>query len=63
MEQIKIDMKKFGKGLIGESDLFNVIFNKRLGGRPIILETPNNLDGYKIEIEEVRRKFNELREN
>lgn len=55
--------EKFGKGLIGESDLFNVIFNERLEGRPIILETPNNLDGYKIEIEEVRRKFNELREN
>ncbi|MDU7298801.1 MAG: endonuclease IV, partial [Finegoldia magna] len=29
----------------------------------IILETPNDLDGYKIEIEEVRRKFHELREN
>lgn len=55
--------EKFGKGLIGESDLFNVIFNERLEGRPIILETPNDLDGYKIEIEEVRRKFNELREN
>ncbi|MDU5236953.1 MAG: deoxyribonuclease IV [Finegoldia magna] len=55
--------EKFGKGLIGESDLFNVIFNERLEGRPIILETPNNLDGYKIEIEKIRRKFNELREN
>ena len=55
--------EKFGKGLIGKSDLFNVIFNERLEGRPIILETPNNLDGYKIEIEKIRRKFNELREN
>lgn len=55
--------EKFGKGLIGESDLLNVIFNERLEGRPIILETPNDLDGYKIEIKEVRRKFNELREN
>ena len=55
--------EKFGKGLIGESDLFNVIFNERLEGRPIILETPNNLDGYKIEIEKIRRKFHELREN
>ena len=55
--------EKFGKGLIGESDLFNVIFNERLEGRPIILETPNDLDGYKIEIEELRRKFHELREN
>ena len=55
--------EKFGKGLIGESDLFNVIFNERLEGRPIILETPNNLDGYKIEIEKIRRKFYELREN
>lgn len=55
--------EKFGKGMIGKSDLFNVIFNERLEGRPIILETPNNLDGYKIEIEKIRRKFNELREN
>lgn len=55
--------EKFGKGLIRESDLFNVIFNERLEGRPIILETPNNLDGYKIEIEKIRRKFYELREN
>ena len=55
--------EKFGKGLIGKSDLFNVIFNERLEGRPIILETPNNLDGYKIEIEKIRRKFHELREN
>ena len=55
--------EKFGKGLIGELDLFNVIFNERLEGRPIILETPNNLDGYKIEIEKIRRKFHELREN
>ncbi|MDU2545396.1 MAG: deoxyribonuclease IV [Finegoldia magna] len=55
--------EKFGKGLIGESDLFNVIFNEKLEGRPIILETPNDLDGYKIEIERVRRKFHELRES
>lgn len=55
--------EKFGKGMIGKSDLFNVIFNERLEGRPIILEMPNNLDGYKIEIEKIRRKFNELREN
>lgn len=55
--------EKFGEGLIGKSDLFNVIFNERLEGRPIILETPNNLDGYKIEIEKIRRKFHELREN
>ncbi|PMC60884.1 endonuclease IV [Finegoldia magna] len=55
--------EKFGKGLIGKSDLFNVIFNERLEDRPIILETPNNLDGYKIEIEKIRRKFHELREN
>lgn len=55
--------EKFGKGLIGKLDLFNVIFNERLEGRPIILETPNNLDGYKIEIEKIRRKFHELREN
>lgn len=55
--------EKFGNGLIGKSDLFNVIFNERLEGRPIILETPNNLDGYKIEIEKIRRKFHELREN
>lgn len=55
--------EKFGKGLIGKSDLFNVIFNERLEGRPIILETPNNLDGYKIEIEKIRRKFHELRGN
>ncbi|MFQ9979844.1 MAG: deoxyribonuclease IV [Finegoldia magna] len=55
--------EKFGKGLIGEQDLFNIIFNERLKDRPIILETPNDLDGYKIEIEEIRRNFNELRQN
>lgn len=55
--------EKFGKGLIGESDLLDVIFSERLKGRPIILETPNDLKGYKMEINDIRGKFNELQKN
>ena len=52
--------EKFGEGFIGEKSLFNVILNDKLKDIPIILETPNELDGYKKEIELIRRRANEL---
>ena len=39
-----------GKGCIGLEALVKVINNPRLQGKPFILETPNELDGYKEEI-------------
>lgn len=42
---------KIGQGEIGLNALVNVVNNPRLQGLPFCLETPNELDGYKAEIE------------
>ena len=48
--------ENLGKGYIGLENLLNIIYNKRLGEIPRILETPyvNNLPPYKEEIELIR---------
>ena len=45
---------KIGQGEIGLNALVNVVNNPRLQGLPFCLETPNELDGYKAEIELLR---------
>ncbi len=46
--------EKIGEGHIGLDGILSVTNNKRLQGLPMILETPNDLDGYKAEIELLR---------
>lgn len=43
--------EKIGEGSIGLEAMKNIINNPRLKHLPVFLETPNELDGYKIEIE------------
>ena len=43
--------EKIGEGSIGLEAMKNIINNPRLKHLPIFLETPNELDGYKAEIE------------
>ncbi len=49
--------ENLGKGYIGLDNLINFIYNKRLDGIPMILETPyvNDLPPYKEEIELIRK--------
>ena len=46
-----------GEGHIGADAIFKVINHPKLQGRPFILETPNELDGYRKEIELLRKGF------
>ena len=43
--------EKIGEGSIGLDAMKNIINNPRLKHLPVFLETPNELDGYKAEIE------------
>ena len=43
--------EKIGEGSIGFEAMKNIINNPRLKHLPVFLETPNELDGYKAEIE------------
>lgn len=43
--------EKIGEGSIGLETMKNIINNPRLKHLPVFLETPNELDGYKAEIE------------
>jgi len=43
--------EKLGEGTIGLETMRNIINNPRLKHLPVFLETPNELDGYKAEIE------------
>ncbi len=43
--------EKIGEGSIGLEAMTNIINNPRLKHLPVFLETPNELDGYKAEIE------------
>ena len=49
--------ENIGKGYIGLDNLINFIYNKKLDGIPMILETPyiNDLPPYKEEIELIRK--------
>ncbi len=48
--------EKIGQGTIGLDAIVNIINNPRLKDIPFYLETPNELDGYKEEIELLKSK-------
>lgn len=50
---------KIGDGHIGADALINVINHPRLRGLPVILETPNDIDGYAKEIKFLRENYSE----
>ena len=49
--------EKLGEGLIGESTLISVVQHPLLQGRPFILETPNDDNGYAKEIATVKSRI------
>lgn len=51
--------EKIGEGVLGIETFKKFINDERLKDIPIILETPNDLDGYKKEIEMIRNLQNE----
>lgn len=50
---------KIGEGHIGADALINVINHPKLRGLPVILETPNDIDGYAKEIKLLRENYSE----
>lgn len=48
---------KIGQGYIGINALINIINHPAIKNLPIILETPNDLDGYKREIQILRENY------
>lgn len=50
--------EKIGLGSLGVDAIKRIINNKHLKGLPFILETPNELDGYKEEIKLLRELYN-----
>lgn len=48
---------KIGEGHIGADALINVINHPRLRGLPVILETPNDIEGYAKEIKFLRENY------
>lgn len=51
--------EKIGEGSIGLEAMVKIINHPKLKGLPIILETPNDLDGYAHEIEILRKAYEE----
>lgn len=51
--------EKIGEGYIGTDAMANIINNPRIKHLPFLLETPNELDGYKEEIELLKGKYKE----
>jgi deoxyribonuclease-4 len=49
--------EKIGEGSLGFDAMVRVINHPKLKGLPIILETPNELDGYAHEIEILRAAY------
>lgn len=49
--------QKIGQGKIGFETLYSVINHPKLCNLPFILETPNEKDGYKNEIEMLRKNY------
>lgn len=49
--------EKIGEGSLGFETMVKVINHPKLKGLPIILETPNELDGYAHEIEMLRKAY------
>ncbi len=50
---------KIGEGHIGTDALINVINHPKLRGLPVILETPNDIDGYAKEIKFLRENYSD----
>lgn len=50
---------KIGEGHIGTDALINVINHPKLRGMPVILETPNDIDGYAKEIKFLRENYSD----
>lgn len=50
--------EKIGEGKIGLETITKIINNERIKDLPFYLETPNELDGYKKEIELLRKRRN-----
>ncbi|MCM1007067.1 MAG: deoxyribonuclease IV [Ruminococcus flavefaciens] len=50
---------KIGEGHIGADALINVINHPKLKGLPVILETPNDIDGYAKEIKFLRENYSD----
>ena len=50
-------MKKIGEGSLGLKAISNIINHPKLKHLPFFLETPNELDGYKNEIEILRKEY------
>ncbi len=48
---------KIGEGTLGLKTITNVINHPKLKGLPCVLETPNELDGYKKEIEMLKAAY------
>lgn len=55
--------EKIGQGYLGLDTFVNIINNRRLQGLSFILETPNELDGYRDEIALLRSHYRESAEN
>ena len=51
--------EKIGEGSLGFETMVKVINHPKLKGLPIILETPNEIDGYAHEIEMLRKAYND----
>ena len=51
--------EKIGEGYIGVDAMANIINNPRVKHLPFLLETPNELEGYKEEIELLKSKYTE----
>ena len=49
--------EKIGEGSIGFDTMVKIINHPKLQGIPILLETPNELDGYKKEIQMLRKSY------
>ncbi len=50
---------KIGEGHIGADALINLINHPKLRGLPVILETPNDIDGYAKEIKFLRENYSD----
>lgn len=49
--------EKLGEGTLGMQTFFNIIKHPRLRNLPFILETPNELDGYAMEISMLQKAY------
>ena len=49
--------EKLGQGYIGLEAMIRIVSHPALQGRPMVLETPNELDGYELEIKLLRERI------